>query len=510
MGVSFALINKAIQLVDQQFQMLIKGIEDGIHSSRDLQLNIVYLTNTIDDMDISVNELKDDLNKLSTTYGVDVNTIATEMRMFTRQGYSASESIRLVGEAQKFSKATGEDFTSTVDAMNTVMEVFNMNGSDSAYILKKFNDLTDETGLSVQDISNIFARASPNIRESGYSLSDVVDVLYTLSKEGDAPRTMLAEINDVLKDMEGRKIDILPESEVRSIEEKYAAIEKTTANYWAKWNQGVAGAERTVVDYFGSILDFWADKYLNMYGKKEKPMTPAIPPVADWMDDYILKQKALATEITTLTTAIDVEGISLDTLYQQYERGNVQQKYLTETHAATLAVREQEDAIKRLQRISNAYSLDQQVNNLRIMQIEYGAGRRGPTRGQQRQIDLIERDNMRLRIKEAEQQIAIGNIQQNGLQTAQDALDKIRRSHDQIIYDQELADLKVHIGDVYTEWKKMYEQLARDKAMLLNRQSLVTTLPFVGPPAPPGHTYQTASSQVARDNSRRRGVFDLR
>ena len=512
MGVSFALVNKAIQLAEQGFRMLTDAIMDGIHSSMDLEYNLVQLSNTTKNFDVSIKTLKDDLSKLSSTYGVDINVLASNMRMFTREGYSVSASVRMVGEAEKYAKANGEDLTSVIDAMNSAMEVFDMDADDSAYILKEFNAITTKTNMSIQQISDIFGRAAPNIRESGYSLKEIIDIIYTLEQQGDKPRAMLAEINDVLKNIGERKIEILSEDDVTNIDEKFKKVEKTATFYWDKIAQDAGAIWRAFGEDLGAIGN-WFTTPLNAGSIPQKPQEPpAIVPQADWMDEYIRKQEALTAAITLNKQNIADYTLELAKLNQEQSRDKTQYYFTIAMHDATLAVKEQEDAIERLRRISNAYGLEQQRNNLEIMKIQYAAGPRGVRRSQQRQIDIIERENMLLRIKEGEQQIAISTIQQTGLQTAQDALDAIRRTHDQVIYQQELEDLSKHIDDVHTLWLSMYEQLAKEKAALLNNYNSIsggaTSSGSAG--GIPNWKWETASSQVARDTSRRRGVFDLR
>ena len=475
MGITFAVVTKAIQYAEQGLKLLTDSFINGIRSSMDYQYNVVQLTNVLNDMNMSVGQLRQELLDLSGTYGVNINVLAAQMRMFARLGYSSSQSLKMLNETERFAKANAEDLESTIAALNTTMEVFDLNADDSTYILSKLNELFDTTSLSMQNIDNIFSRAAPNIRESGYSLNDIVNILYTLSREGSSPRTILSEINKILEDIGDKKIDVLPESEVKGIDEKFKNIDDTSKSFWEKQAQNWDNFWFRVGQGIEIAGDWLSQKYVFKNGVQipvEEPsnikdlFSNVTPPLEDWGE----AQERLTNEIKDSTAAISTLEPLVEKYLNDLDRSQAAYQYAQDMHAATLEVRRQEDAIERLRRVANKYSLEQQINQLAIMRIQYGAmgTRRGLTRGQQRQIDIIERENMGLRIAEMEQQIEIGNIQMNGLQTAQDRLDALKRAHDEVIYAEELETLSAHIDEVYKLWSEMYQKLAREKQALLS------------------------------------------
>ena len=459
-GVAFALATKAIQYAEQGMQYLIQSIQNGIQNAIEFEYNLVSLTNTIDDMDVSIDTLRNDLILMSNEYGIGVNTLAEEMRMFTREGYNVIESMKLLGEATRFSIANNEDFGSVVNAVNTIMEVFDMDASDSVYIFNELNDIIDETNLTAQNIADVFGSGAEAIRESGLTLEDMVNILYTLEQRGNRPQKIIRGFVDMLKELneEGGNIELLPDEQVKNIDEKFNTINNTTKTSLDKIGAGWDNFLMGVGDALIGVADVITNPPFLKNGEFVR-REPEIPPPL--FTDESNNIELLTDKINKLNYAISVNGTNMRSLGAEVakfaqERDRIQQEidYSVAVHTATQALQKQEDAIESLRRVSEAYSLQQQENNLRILQIQYGASgrRRGLSRGEQRNIEAIERENMGLRIQEMQQQIAIQHIQQGGLRDAQDRLDMIRREHDELMYQQQLVDLKTNLDDTVALW----------------------------------------------------------
>jgi len=411
-------------------------------------------------MDVSIDTLRNDLILMSNEYGIGVNTLAEEMRMFTREGYNVIESMKLLGEATRFSIANNEDFGSVVNAVNTIMEVFDMDASDSVYIFNELNDIIDETNFTAQNIADIFGSGAETIRESGLTLEDMVNILYTLEQRGNRPQKIIRGFVDMLKELneEGGNIELLPDEQVKNIDEKFNTINNTTKTSLDKIGAGWDNFLMGVGDALIGVADVITNPPFLKNGEFVR-REPEIPPPL--FTDESNNIELLTDKINKLNYAISVNETNMRSLGDEVakfaqERDRIQQEidYSVAVHTATQALQKQEDAIESLRRVSEAYSLQQQENNLRILQIQYGASgrRRGLSRGEQRNIEAIERENMGLRIQEMQQQIAIQHIQQGGLRDAQDRLDMIRREHDELMYQQQLVDLKTNLDDTVALW----------------------------------------------------------
>ena len=462
MGISFAVVNKAIDLAQRGFQLLSNEIMSGIQRSVEFQLNIVRIINTVKEMDVSVKELRADLKEMSMGYGVDVNVLATELKNFTREGYSASESLRLVSEAEAFAKANGIDLHSTIGAMNTAMEVFNLDADDSGYILKKLNDIYNSTGMSIEDIDNALGRSALNIHKSGLSLNDIVNILYTLKELGTKPKSMTSGLTDYLETMSGLDIKILPEDQVKSIDEELSNVEETTSSHWDTMVQGVKDKFATAGEYIG----WWFTTFLPaMTGHLPTPEPKKEPVFKEDLfgdlkreaDELNTKLNSTNDEIKTHSTNImkwstqinkltTIHTLNNDLRYMSY--GLQDASYATKiqnesTRELVNSLRIQQQEVDELNRINSQYSISSRTNDIEIMKIQYAAmGRRhGITRAEERRIHALERLNLGYQISVSENQNKIDEINLN--------MEPLQKKYQltQMWYNNELAT----ITDTYTD-----------------------------------------------------------
>ncbi len=462
MGVSFALVNIAIQKMQEAFQRLSQEFMKGVERAKDFELNLVYVMNTMKDMNMTAGGLSDSLHEMSRTFGVDVNMLAIALKKITREGNSSSESIRILGQAQLFNTATGEDLNSILDALDTTMGVFDLDTTKSSYILEKLNVIVNTTGLSIGNISDIFGRLSPEIRKAGYNLSDVVDILYTLAQTEIGPRKMAPAFEEYLKGMGFEKIKTVPVGAVKSIEEQAnAAInthKKATDVIGAAWDGMWESIGQGALDTIDFLNTKWSMEG-GLHKVIEKTVLPGLgktnEPKENPFTQYFNNIKEAASAMPGLKQEIyDIRG---------------PMNYMMAMRQATLEVEKQQNAIDALERISKQYNIEQQQASLDILRIQYGArGRRGGrlTRGEQREIYNIETDMIGMQIKEAENQLAINNIQVHGLQDALDEQDKIRRQHDATVYNEELSALQTSLDEKLLLWKKYYAAIHAMNPML--------------------------------------------
>jgi hypothetical protein len=463
-GVTFALVNKVIELAMRGVQFLTDSFMKGITTAMDFEVNLVYLTNTIRNMDMSIQDVSENLHKMGQEFGVDVNSLAIAMKTFTREGYTMTESVKMLGQAEIVTKATGESIISVINAADTMFGVFNISAKNSGYVFEKLSEIYTLTGLSIEDIAGIISRASPEIRKAGYNLEDIVDIMYTISQTKAATRQYPSLFADYFKGIGGETITKMPEGTVKTAEEQANAVKEThksaTATIGIAWDNLWEDIGKGALDTADLIItEMKKDAVLNSLLFNKAPSSTMGD--TGFQQSATDKAKLLLEQIQLQNQAI-IDLTATTNTYEDVQHTKYTITYTERMRDATLAIQDQEDAIEKLNRVANRYSLEQQGNQLEIMRIQYtGSGRRrGLTRGEQKQIDIIERENMALRIKEAEQQLAIGNIQATGLQTAQDTLDALKRSHDAMMYNWELNDLSIHLDDMTKLWVKYYGDLA--------------------------------------------------
>jgi len=502
MGIAFAGVNIAVQGLQQAIQGMIDYIQRGVEANREFQLSMARLSVAVNDFgNITLGDLQSSLKNFSVMFATDLNTLTDGLRNFIREGYSAAESTRLLFEAERLATVTGDDLATVQHGLITAMEVFNLSTSDASDIIKKFNDITSTTGLSISDIDNVLSRSAGTIRTANISFSDIVNILYTLENQGYSSRAMLVKLKEVLDTFPtGFKLDILPEDTVTSIDTKFkkisGAVQFTTAMmrqlgqisqmdltsgldisaYFSeekiKWAKGYFDTLNkqgiTTLEQFNSAMGQTAAKALNadfqfigidrdlwqllrayyQYNDMVAANSTMIDDNASKVSTWAKQLKQINSTLQTLRATLATNQAALAQIGQELSDLGTDRSFTIQMHDATAAVTEQEDAIRSLQRISDQYALSQKKNSLEIMKIQYSAmgERHGLTREQKEAIAALEKTNAGLQIQEQEQQIAMMTIQQNGLQTAQDNLDAIKRQHDEAMYNREIRDLDANIA----------------------------------------------------------------
>jgi len=516
MGVTFALINKGIQLAEQGFQKLTDEMKKSIERTMDFEVNMARITNTIQDMDVTTVQLSNSLRVLSVEFGINLNSIAESYRNITREGYSASESINIMHQAMLVNTSTGEDLNSVIDAMDTTLGVFNLDARNSGYVFEKLNQIFSLTGFSIQEIANILSRASPDIRAAGYDLEDIVNIIYTLKQTEISSRQFPSELDKYLKGLGTEKIMALPEGSVPSVEEGANKVLNT---------------HKKAVDQIGAAWDFFMDKQatdvLNIidlipkigegfakgFGQNVKKPSESMGDTSLYIDSVANQMKKIASitaEIEKIQTNINTTTALASQKGTEIYRTNSLLKYTTAMHDATLAVQEQEDAIEQLDRVSRKYNMEQQINTLEIMKIQYGAmgRRRGLSRGEKKEIEEYERMNMGIQIKEQENQIKIGNIQMTCLQNALDEQEQIRRDYTQQVYNQDIIDLNINLNSQREEYRQFFEDIAQMRQKILGYKTGLPNKPFIGPIQQT--TSNTVSELTAMELLQNRGIFKRR
>jgi hypothetical protein len=492
MGIAFSGINIAVGALQQAIGGMIDYVKDGVEANRAFELSMARLSVSTNTFSVTMGSLKDTLKNFSVMFATDLNALSDGLRGFIREGYSSADSLKLLFESERLAVVSGEDLASVQNSLVTAMEVFNLSAGDASNIIKQFNDITSTTGLTVSDIDNVLSRAADSIRTSGISFSDIVNILYTLEGQGYSSRSMLIKLKDVIDNWPSDfKVDILPAGSVPDIDTKFKKIQGTVAfttemmkqlgtisqmdltgglDFDAMFGKEKIDRARKYFDTlnnqgiktlteFNSVSGQLAAKELNpdfKYIGIDKQLWQLMRTMYQYNDMVVQTAKSSGTwqdrlqgirdTIDSLNTKLVTQNATLAQASQAIGDLTEMRQYTIDMHNATAAVQDHQDAIKALQRISDQYALSQTKNSLAILKIQYNADERhGLDRTQKEAIANLEKSNASLRIKEMEQQISISEIQQNGLQAAQDALDQIRRQHDEVMYDQQIRDLDANI-----------------------------------------------------------------
>jgi hypothetical protein len=504
MGIAFAGINKGIDLLTQTISGMINYIQQGTEMNRAFDLSLAHLSVSMNDFDMNLVSVRSELLNFSALFATDVNDMTNGLKQFIREGNNMADSMRLLYEAGRLQVTTGEDLITVQEAMSTTMQVFGYEANAAGYITSKLNDLTSATTITLTDINTVLSRSAVAAQKAGINYEDLINIIYTFHERGVATRNIIAEINKLLEDpslLASFKAMVLPAADV-SIADKYKTIAGTVAftaeqvkelrkqsqmRLSGGWDVG-AGFDKETVRLAQKLTQARKDnntEYLKTFAYRQKeqagnplflaakmlgqPLGVDLQNVSDLADAYgelaaqekdaadanaaflkvspLAQLKQIHDEVIRLNGVLADNNAVLAKTGQELGDLTEMRMFTIDTHNATAAITEQEDAIKGLQHVADAYSLSQMKNSLQIMKIEYNVdSRHGLDRTQKEAIAALEKTNAGLQISEMENQIEISTIQQNGLYQAQNALDAIKQQHDQVMYDREIRDLDANIA----------------------------------------------------------------
>ena len=503
MGIAFSGINFAIAGLQQAIGAVIQYVKDGIEANRQFEMSMARLSMSSSNLDVSMSSLKDTLVNYSVIFATNLNTLTQGLQTFIRTGYNASDSTKLLFHAEMLAVTSGNDLATTQDTLIRTMQEFNLGVGDVNDVVNKLNEISSVTKMPLSEIDTILGRVAITAKESGVSFDNLINIMYTLYTTGTSTRMLASALTEELKNLGNVKIDIMPDSTVTSTEAKFARI-TSTAEFTAarmaqvgtimqmnfskgldinafidetEWNkalklveqlgkQGVktiedlklkgAGVELHVPGTAAGLTGFLQDLTRGMTGvnfsdlaQDMQILVAAIIQYNENISEAPGKTTSFTNNLDELTKAAESLRVEMSQLQQNIGDLTSQRAFMIQMHDAAAAVRDQEDAIKSLQRANDALTLSQMKNSLEIAKIQYSAmgERHGLSREQKDVITALEKVNAGIQIQEQEQQIAISEIQQNGLQRAQDQLDAIRMQHDEWMYSTELRDLSKQIAD---------------------------------------------------------------
>lgn len=499
MGIAFAGINIAVGALQQAFSAVVQYIQDGVEANRRFEMSLARLSVSTTDFDVSMGSLKGTLKNFSVMFAEDLNTLADGLRTFIEEGFTASESVNLLWHAERLAIASGNDLASTQEVLHRAFKMFNLGASDAYDVTKKLNGIMSITGMTLGEIDIVLGRVAIAAQKSGISFSDLINLMYTLHETGTSNRMLASELTQQLEDLSKVTIQPMPDSTATSIDTKFKKIAGTVQftvdqmkqlatisqmdltggldlgamfskqrideaqGYFNTLNTkgittlkqfneeagrmalnklnpdfGIMGVDVKLLQLLRTFY-----QYNDMLAANTQETDTAASRLKAWCAGLVV----IKNEVDRLKGVLAENNVILAQAQQELGDLTTQRSYTVAMRTATLAVEAQQDAIQKLQRISDAYSLSQMKNSLEILKIQYSAmgERHGLSREQKNQLAALEKLNAGLQIQEQENQIAIGDIQQNGMQTAQDNLDAIRREHNAVMYAMEIRDLDANI-----------------------------------------------------------------
>lgn len=119
----------------------------------------------------------------------DIGTAVGEIN--TRFGATGDELTDLSEKFLKFSKLNGTDVKTSIDNVQSAMAAWGISADDTSLLLDTLNKAGQDTGVSVDRLSDSLVNNAPALQEMGFNASDASMFLANLDKSGvDASSTM--------------------------------------------------------------------------------------------------------------------------------------------------------------------------------------------------------------------------------------------------------------------------------------------------------------------------------
>jgi hypothetical protein len=226
MGIGFKALDMGVTALMQGFNALTEYISAGVEKNRDFELSMARLESSTNNFDISINGLSDTVKNFSIIFAENINTITSGLQNMIREGFSASESVKLLFDAERLAVVTGDDLATTSHALITVLEIFGLGSESAAYATEKLNQIVGVTGLSIAEVDRILGRSAITIQDNARSLDNASDAFFYLDNKGVSARSMLQEFDKIMKDFNDSTIDTI--ATTTTLGDRFEKITHTT------------------------------------------------------------------------------------------------------------------------------------------------------------------------------------------------------------------------------------------------------------------------------------------
>lgn len=133
----------------------------------------------------ALDEMKASMESLATTIPTDFETAGAAIgEVNTRFGLTGKELETLSGQFIKFADLNDTDVSSSIDNVQKVMGLFDIETKDAGLVLDTFNAVGQRTGLSVDTLASSMVTNGAAMKDMGFSASDAANFLGDIEVAG--------------------------------------------------------------------------------------------------------------------------------------------------------------------------------------------------------------------------------------------------------------------------------------------------------------------------------------
>ena len=150
------------------------------------------------------------MENLATSIPTDFATAGEAIgEVSTRFGVTGDELETLSGQFLKFAQLQDTDVTTSIDTVQKALSAYGLGAEDAAAYLDRLNKVGQETGVSVDSLSNGIISNATAFQEMGLNIDEAVTFMGQLDKSGVNSETVLNGMRKALKNAtkEGKPLD---------------------------------------------------------------------------------------------------------------------------------------------------------------------------------------------------------------------------------------------------------------------------------------------------------------
>ena len=277
----------------------------------------------------SLEEMKKISENLATSIPTDFDTVGEAIgEVNTRFGSTGKDLENLSEKFIKFSELNGTDVSNSIDVAQKALAAYGLGAESAADYLDRLNLVGQQTGVSVDSISNGIISNATAFQELGLSIDEAVTFMGQLEKSGTNSETVLNGMRKALKNAaaEGKPLDQALEELQDTIVNGKDGMDGLTAAYelFGKSGDQIYGAVKngtvdfkklagTLEDAGGSIEDTFEatidpiDKFQTSMNKLKISGSKLVNSAAPMIDKFFDKTTKAIDKLTSKWDSLSKE-----------------------------------------------------------------------------------------------------------------------------------------------------------------------------------------------------------
>jgi TP901 family phage tail tape measure protein len=160
------------------------AITGAIESVKDFDQALKNLQAISGGTEAEIELLGEEILKISTMTKFSASEIAKGAVYIAQAGFSAAESLKVIGAAALGAQGTLEPLTTAADLLTTVIRSFKLEASEASYIMDALAAAANGSKTNLEGMKTVFNYIGPTAKAAGASLNETLGAIMALSNAG--------------------------------------------------------------------------------------------------------------------------------------------------------------------------------------------------------------------------------------------------------------------------------------------------------------------------------------